>query len=405
MTGRSVGQPWIGVAGGRLSAVPPRTQVVVVFGGRSAEHDVSCISARHVLSALDPQRYEVVPVGITRDGRWVDARRLVGDLIGSGQGSGGDPGGPAAISPEAEVGAGSGVASPDQAPAEDEIGIGGLVDLGGSARTTVVFPLLHGPMGEDGTVQGLLEIAGLPYVGAGVLASSLCMDKSVAKEILAYHRLPQTRWRRLKAASATESLLDEVAADLGFPIFVKPANLGSSIGISRAEDRRALSAAAAVAGDHDDALVFEAAVAGREIEVAVLGNDTPEASVPGEIVTPGGFYDYDQKYLTEDATLLVPAPLPEPDVVAVRELAVRAFTALGVEGMARVDFFYEGPGAPGGPGSFLVNEVNTIPGFTAISMYPKLWESTGLPAGQLLDRLIALALERHRRRHRRRQTR
>jgi len=382
--------------------VPRPTQVVVVYGGRSAEHDVSCISARHVLSALDPRRYDVVPVGITRDGRWVDARRLVGDVTGSAS-----PG-------ETSAGAGAGVASPDDAPPEDEIGIRCLVDLGVVNPSTVVFPLLHGPMGEDGTVQGLLEVAGLAYVGAGVLASSVCMDKTVAKEILAYHDLPQTRWRSVAATRITEVLLDEVATALGYPVFVKPANLGSSIGISRAEDRAALAHAAELAAEHDDVLVFEAAVRGREIEVAVLGNETPQASLPGEIVTPGGFYDYDQKYVSDEPDLLVPAPLGEADVAAVRELAIQAFRALRVEGMARVDFFYEEPGAPGAPGRpdtpgtpgapgrFLVNEVNTIPGFTAISMYPKLWEASGLPVGELLDRLIVLGIERHRRRSRRR---
>jgi len=382
--------------------VPRPTQVVVVYGGRSAEHDVSCISARHVLSALDPRRYDVVPVGITRDGRWVDARRLVGDVTGSAS-----PG-------EMSAGAGAGVASPDDAPPEDEIGIRCLVDLGVVNPSTVVFPLLHGPMGEDGTVQGLLEVAGLAYVGAGVLASSVCMDKTVAKEILAYHDLPQTRWRSVAATRITEVLLDEVATALGYPVFVKPANLGSSIGISRAEDRAALAHAAELAAEHDDVLVFEAAVRGREIEVAVLGNETPQASLPGEIVTPGGFYDYDQKYVSDEPDLLVPAPLGEADVAAVRELAIQAFRALRVEGMARVDFFYEEPGAPGAPGRpdtpgtpgapgrFLVNEVNTIPGFTAISMYPKLWEASGLPVGELLDRLIVLGIERHRRRSRRR---
>lgn len=382
--------------------MPRPTQVVVVYGGRSAEHDVSCISARHVLSALDPRRYDVVPVGITRDGRWVDARRLVGDVTGSAS-----PG-------EMSAGAGAGVASPDDAPPEDEIGIRCLVDLGVVNPSTVVFPLLHGPMGEDGTVQGLLEVAGLAYVGAGVLASSVCMDKTVAKEILAYHDLPQTRWRSVAATRITEVLLDEVATALGYPVFVKPANLGSSIGISRAEDRAALAHAAELAAEHDDVLVFEAAVRGREIEVAVLGNETPQASLPGEIVTPGGFYDYDQKYVSDEPDLLVPAPLGEADVAAVRELAIQAFRALRVEGMARVDFFYEEPGAPGAPGRpdtpgtsgapgrFLVNEVNTIPGFTAISMYPKLWEASGLPVGELLDRLIVLGIERHRRRSRRR---
>jgi D-alanine-D-alanine ligase len=345
---------------------------VVLYGGRSAEHDVSCVSARHVVSALDPDRYEVVPVGIARDGRWVDGR------------------------PALEVAAPA-LPSPDLAAEADLLPPGWLGSAaGGGSAAAVVLPLVHGPMGEDGTVQGLLEVAQLPYVGAGVLASALCMDKSAAKEVLAHHGVPQAAWRSARADEAGPALLDEVAAAFGFPVYVKPANLGSSIGISRAGDRAALAAAVELAAGYDDVVVFEEAVAGREVEVAVLGDDRPRASLPGEIVSAGGFYDYEEKYLSDRAKLLVPAPLDGAEVAAVQALAVRAYRALRVEGMARVDCFYDERGR------FLVNEVNTIPGFTPISMYPKLWEASGLPTPALLDELVALALARHQRRRSRR---
>lgn len=343
---------------------------MVLFGGRSAEHDISCISARHVVSALDPERYEVVPVGITRDGRWVDARRLVLDA------------GPATAA----------LPSPDLAASGDVLPAAGFPQALGEPGQTVVFPLVHGPMGEDGTVQGLLEVAQLPYVGAGVLASAACMDKGAAKEILQFHGIPQGRWRSARLDEVAPPFLDEAESSLGYPIFVKPANLGSSIGISRAGDRGELAAAVELAGRYDDFVVLEEAIVGREIEVALLGNDDPAASLPGEIVSGDGFYDYEEKYLSDRAKLLIPAPLSDTEIAAVQTVAVRAFRALRVEGMARVDFFYDDQGR------FLVNEVNTIPGFTPISMYPKLWEASGVPTTALLDRLVALAVERHERR-------
>lgn len=352
--------------------VATRTRLVVLFGGRSAEHDVSCVSARHVVGALDPQRYEVVPVGITRDGRWVDARAHLHAGLPDGA-----------------------LPSPDTADAGAVLP-GGIAHVAGEAGRTVVLPLVHGPMGEDGTVQGLLEVAGLPYVGAGVLASALCMDKASAKEVLGFHGIPQTPWRSVRVGDVTADVLAEAEVALGYPIFVKPANLGSSIGISRAEDRSSLAGAVELAGAYDDVAVLERAVPGREIEVAVLGNDRPRASLPGEIVPADGFYDYEDKYLSDRAKLLVPAPLDEAEVATAQALAVRTYRALRVEGMARVDFFYDRDGR------WLVNEVNTVPGFTPISMYPRLWEASGLPATELLDELVALALERHRRRGARR---
>lgn len=321
------------------------------------------------MSALDPDRYEVVPVGITRDGRWVDARRLVLD---SG--------------PTTEA-----LPSPDLA-SDGDVLPAGVQSIAGAAGVTVVFPLVHGPTGEDGTIQGLLEMAELPYVGAGVLASALCMDKSAAKEVLQFHRIPQVRWRTARVDEISAPFLDDVESSLGYPIFVKPANLGSSIGISRAKDRGELAAAVELAARYDDFVLLEEAVVGREIEVAVLGNDAPEASLPGEIVSSDGFYDYEEKYLNDRAKLLIPAPLSDDETAAVQHAALQAFRALRVEGMARVDFFYDDQGR------FLVNEVNTIPGFTPISMYPKLWEASGVPSAELLDRLVALAIERCERR-------
>jgi D-alanine-D-alanine ligase len=346
---------------------------VVLYGGQSAEHEISCISARFVLSTLDPARYEVVLVGITRDGRWVDATRLVG---------GADPASPA-------------LPSPDLATAGDVLpapGVGALAGAPGAPAETVAFAVLHGPMGEDGTIQGMLEVAGIPYVGAGVLASAVSMDKSVAKELLHFAGIPQARWRWARADEIDEDLLDGVELNLGYPVYVKPANLGSSIGITRAADRAALERGVALACGYDDFVVFEENVVGREIEVAVLGNEEPRASLPGEIVAGEDFYDFEEKYLSDRAKLLVPAPLSEPEVAEIQELALRAFRALRLDGMARVDFFCtEG-------GRFLVNEVNSIPGFTPISMYPRLWEASGLPPAELLDRLIDLALARHARR-------
>jgi D-alanine-D-alanine ligase len=346
--------------------VDERLRLVVLFGGRSAEHEVSCVTAAHVLAALDHRRYEVVPVGITPEGRWVLDKELA-----------------------AAVAAG---ARPDRCPVAGEE-VEPTEVAGGPG--VVVFPLLHGPYGEDGTVQGLLEMVGVPYVGSGVLASALAMDKAMAKAVLAQAGLPQVRHlaRRHDRLGAPEELAAEVGDRLGWPVFVKPANLGSSVGVSKVGGPDALASAVADALAYDEWVVIEEAVVGREIEVAVLGNQRPEASVPGEVVPGHEFYDYADKYLDDAARYLVPAPLAAPAAAEVRALAVRAYEALRCEGMARVDFFYE----EGGRG-FLVNEVNTIPGFTPISMFPKLWEASGVAYPALLDRLVDLALDRHRRR-------
>jgi D-alanine-D-alanine ligase len=347
-----------------------RIRLVVLFGGQSAEHDVSRVSALHVLGAVDRDRYDVAPIGITRDGRWVPM--------------------PDALEPGARA-----LPSPDGSPADAEIEPLPAVTGDAGGEQVVVLPLLHGPMGEDGTVQGLCELAGVPYVGAGVAASAVCMDKGLAKSVLDGAGIPQCRWLAVRETDADADLLDRVERELGYPAFVKPANLGSSVGVTKAHDRAELEAALATAFGYDEHAVVEESVTGREIEVAVLGNARPKASIPGEIVPGNEFYDYADKYVTDGADLRIPADLSPDEVAAVQRLAVDAYRALRVDGMARVDFFYE----EGGRG-WLVNELNTIPGFTPISMYPKLWEASGLPYAELVDELVRLAVERHARRAR-----
>lgn len=379
-------------------STPGRRPVVVLFGGQSAEHDVSCTSVVAVLRALDPERYDVRAVGVTRTGQWVSsptADALVASLrsgspaperiLASGEpvsltaslsGAGG-PLAPAALAPLA----------PEPAdPAELEPAL-------------VVIPVLHGPKGEDGTVQGLLELANLPYVGSGVLGSALAMDKAAAKRMFDAHGIPQALWlsRRsweLDTPAGVRALLDAVDAQLGWPVFVKPANMGSSVGVSKAGDAAELRAALTLALAYDDTVVIEEAVVGREIEFAVLGNERPEVSLAGEILPGNDFYDYEDKYLGDAAALVIPAALDPAAQAIGQDLAARAFAALGCEGMARVDFFLDQQGR------WLVNEVNTIPGFTPISMYPKLWAASGLPYDRLVDRLVELAVDRWRRRAR-----
>jgi D-alanine-D-alanine ligase len=347
-----------------------RVRLVVLFGGRSAEHEISCISAFNLLRAVDPERYDVVPIGITRAGQWMDASDT---SIESATASGALP-------------------SPDLSPGTSELPLAGKLPASPGQGTTVVFPLLHGPMGEDGTIQGLLELAGVPYIGSGVLGSSVCMDKGMAKDVLQAHGIPQARWMTGRVGELGVDVQRELGDALGFPMFVKPANLGSSIGISRADNASELRQAIELAASYDEYLVFEEAVQGREIEVAVLGDRTPRASLPGEIVCDGTFYGFEEKYRTPATKLLIPAPLSDSEVAEVQALAVKTFKALRAEGMARVDFFYSNEG------QFLVNEVNTIPGFTPISMYPMLWEASGLSYAALIDELVDLALQRHQRR-------
>ena len=344
--------------------VGTRTRLVLLFGGRSAEHDVSCVSARHVAAAADKERFEVIAVGISRSGQWRLAELL-------------DP-------------------LPDRLDAD---GLGVTPAEIFAEPGTVVFPLVHGPMGEDGTLQGLLEVADVPYVGSGVLASAVCMDKAMAKLVCAQHQIPQCRYRTASSGDPAEEAAREAIADLGLPLFVKPANMGSSVGVSRATTEFETVKALEAAAQYDQTLVIEEAVTGQEIEVAVLGNQDPEASVPGEIVPGAEFYDYADKYLTDGAKLVVPAEIPQAAADQARDLAVTAYRALRCEGMARVDFLFE----PGGRG-MLISEVNTIPGFTPISMYPKLWEASGLPYPQLIETLVALAVERYERRLQHRRT-
>jgi D-alanine-D-alanine ligase len=349
---------------------------MLVFGGRSAEHDVSRVTAVAVARALDPDRYEVIPVAITKEGQWLladDARELIARD-------------PAALPGALEVTGselerlGGAVASP------------GRGDLG----VDVVIPLLHGPYGEDGTIQGLLELADLPYVGSGVVGSAVGMDKVMMKRAFSACGLPQASYLVLRDGDDRAAFADHVERELGIPCFVKPANMGSSVGVNKAHDRAELDAAIEEALEFDEWILAEEAVAGREIEVAVLGDSPPEASVPGEILPGAEFYTYADKYEDGEAELLIPAPLDEAQTAEVRRLAVEAFQACRCEAMARVDCFFEEDGR-----GFLVNEVNTIPGFTPISMYPKLWDASGLPYPELLDRLVELAIERHARRARR----
>ena len=352
-------------------ALPERIRLVLVFGGRSAEHEVSCTTAAHVLRAIDHDRYDTLPVGITRDGTWLRSDDAIAALRAG-----------AKSLPDHLSATGTAIEPlPAVQPVSADVPV-------------VVLPLLHGPYGEDGTVQGLLEMAGVPYVGTGVLGSALSMDKAAAKELLAAHRIPQCEWRSGRVHEIDDEFLAHLADALGFPLFVKPANMGSSIGVSKVRELDELRAAVDEAARFDDWIVFEENVDGRELECGVLGNDRPMASVIGEVRPGADFYDYDDKY-EDGAELLIPAPIPQPVSDQLRELAVQTLGALRCEGMARVDFFWEEDGR--GP---LVNEVNTIPGFTPISQYPRLWEASGLPYAKLIDELVALALERHERRSR-----
>jgi D-alanine-D-alanine ligase len=344
-----------------------RLRVGVIYGGKSGEHEVSVASAASIFRHLDRSRYEPVPVFIEKSGRWT-LGAPVPQAISAGE-----------------------VLKQTAATALQPVEPSAAVSC---AAFDVVFPVLHGPYGEDGTVQGLLELADIPYVGAGVLGSAAGMDKGVMKTLFAAHGLPIVRHvvvRQQEWAREAHAITARVASLLGYPAFVKPANLGSSVGISKAASDGELADAVALALEFDRKVLIEAAVPqAREIECAVLGNDEPEASVPGEVVPSREFYDYAAKYLEDTSQLLIPAPLDEQQTSAIRRLAVQAFTAVEGAGMARVDFLLNGT-----TGEIFVNEVNTIPGFTTISMYPKLWEATGVPYPQLLDRLIALALERH----------
>ncbi|MDO8364387.1 MAG: D-alanine--D-alanine ligase family protein [Actinomycetota bacterium] len=349
----------------------PRINLIVIFGGQSAEHDVSCTTAAHVLRAADPAKYRITPIGISRDGRW-------------------------AIAAEAHAALQQGPQSlPGRLVADGEAIEPTLAITPSAAGRTVVVPLLHGPLGEDGTVQGMLELADLPYVGTGVLGSAVAMDKAMAKQVTAINGIPQAAYVALRANEITPGTPARLAEELGLPVFVKPANMGSSVGVTKARTVEAIRDAIEVALGYDEWIVVEEAIVGREIEVAVLGNLEPRASVPGEIVPGAEFYDYADKYVDDGSQALVPAPLTPEQTAQVQELALKSFKALRCEGLSRVDFFFE----EGGRG-FLLNEINTMPGFTPISMYPKLWIASGLSYAELIDELVRLAIDRHSRRRR-----
>jgi D-alanine-D-alanine ligase len=358
-----------------------KIKVGILFGGRSGEHEVSLESAASVVRALDPSRYEITPIAITREGRW-----LLGPALKANS--------PLAL-PEVLENGEPVIAPPDPGcPQLIPLNSQGPQRAAGASRLDVVFPVLHGTFGEDGTVQGLLELAGIPYVGAGVLGSAAGMDKDVTKRLFRDAGLPVVRWELVRRTGweqepiRTRKLLER---RIGYPAFVKPANLGSSVGITKVHARKELEPAMKLASRYDAKVVVEAAIDAREIECAVLGNDLPEASLPGEVIPVNEFYDYEAKYVSEGSQLIIPARLREHQTKRIRQLAIRAFKAIDCAGMARVDFLMERR-----TGVIYVNEINTIPGFTSISMYPKLWEATGLPYTKLLDRLIELALERSR---------
>jgi D-alanine-D-alanine ligase len=372
--------------------VKKKIRLGILFGGRSGEHEVSLTSAASVLKALDPEKYEVLPIGITRDGRWLvgsSADRLLPGVLENGRPvtASVDPTGPRLIP-----------LGPDSlAPRERR------ASESRSAEIDVIFPVLHGTFGEDGTVQGLLELAGIPYVGAGVLASAVGMDKDVMKKLFRDARLPIVKWVAvLRSEWEQHPLRVRARAEkkIGYPMFVKPANLGSSVGISKVHAAKEFAPAIKLAAEYDNKVIVERAVDAREIECSVLGNEHPEASVPGEVVPVNEFYDYEAKYVKEGSELIIPAKLRPRQARRVQQLAVRAFQAIDCAGMARVDFLLDRKTA-----GLFVNEINTIPGFTPISMYPKLWEASGVPYSKLVDRLIELALERHRQKTHTRYTR
>jgi D-alanine-D-alanine ligase len=354
-----------------------KVRVGVIFGGRSGEHEVSLRSAESVIRAIDKAKYEVVPIGITPQGRWLvsgDASSLLPQTVMT-----------ASIQQQVAI-----IGDPTRK------GLMKLDDLGETVNKQmidVIFPVLHGTFGEDGTIQGLLEMASVPYVGCGVLASATGMDKVIMKQLFtqvgltvcSYEWFLRSSWEKNQ-----QQVLRQLVKNLKSPWFIKPANLGSSVGISKAADKQELIAAINDAARYDRRIIVEEAVSGREIEVAILGNDDPLASLPGEIITGHEFYDYEDKYIDNTSRTEVPAKLPKKVLKTIQEDAIRAFRAIDGSGLARVDFFVEHAS-----NRVLINEINTLPGFTSISMYPKMWEASGIRLSELIDRLIQLALERH----------
>jgi D-alanine-D-alanine ligase len=385
-----------------------KLRVGILFGGRSGEHEVSLLSAASVLKAIDKNKYDVVPIGITKEGRWLTpshAERLLrGEAPHEDSGRHLRAGDPQATPGAAVLAKGEAVIVPPVPQSH------GLVPFESAATDStsrpaehsidvdVVFPVLHGTFGEDGTIQGLLELADIAYVGAGVLGSAAGMDKDVMKKLFASAGLPivkhvtilRNQWKQDR-----KKVTREVESKLSYPVFVKPANLGSSVGISKVHDRKEMGPAIEAAAGYDRKIVIEQGVGGkkhkaRELEVSVLGNDAPQASIAGEIVPSAEFYDYNAKYLDEGSQLLIPARIAKKQMKEVQEMAVRAFQAVDCSGLARVDFLMDPKTS-----RIYVNEINTMPGFTSISMYPKLWAASGVEYGALIDRLIGLAVERH----------
>jgi D-alanine-D-alanine ligase len=354
-----------------MTSEKKRLRVGILFGGRSGEHEVSLASAASVIRGLDPDKYDAVPIGISKEGHW---------LIGSAAQK---------MLPEVLKGGQRVMMTADPTDAA-------LVRLdgsGGGQRIDVVFPVLHGTFGEDGTIQGLLDLAGLPFVGAGVLGSAIGMDKDVSKRLLQVAKIPVVPWVTVQRSDwerHPREIQKSIEMKFKYPVFVKPATLGSSVGMTKAHSRTELAPALNLAAEFAMKILVERCMIAREIEVSVLGNHNPKASVPGEIVPHREFYDYAAKYLEEGTQLLIPAKLTSAQSKKIQKYAVDAFRALELSGMARVDFFLEKKG-----GKIFLNEVNTIPGFTSISMYPKLWEASGIPFRELIDKLIELALEQH----------
>jgi D-alanine-D-alanine ligase len=352
-----------------------KLRVGLIYGGRSGEHEVSVLSANSVIAAINKDKYEVYPIGITKDGQWLPGQ-----------------------SPQALVASkdlqvrlladGSAAGSSLTLALENR---GGRVLSSLCETLDVIFPVMHGPFGEDGTIQGLLEVMNIPYVGGGVLASAVGMDKAIMKAVFQQKGLPMGAYLVYLRKELTNfcRVAVEIETELGYPCFVKPANLGSSVGISKAHDRESLQKALALAAEFDRKIVVEKMLTGREIECGVLGNDEPQASVPGEIIPCAEFYDYEAKYILGDSKLIIPAELAPELTQRIQDLAVKAFRAVDCSGLSRVDFFVDEAA-----NQIYINEINTLPGFTRISMYPKLWEATGIGYVELIDRLLQLALER-----------
>lgn len=354
-----------------------KIRVGVIFGGRSGEHEVSLRSAESIINALDKSRYEIVPIGITQQGRWLISRDAT------------------AMLPQAVMSSDSQqqVAIIGDPTAQGLMHLGQNGEMPNTEPLDVVFPVLHGTYGEDGTIQGLLDMAGVPYVGCGVLASATGMDKVVMKQLFERAGLTVTPYCWFLRSSWEESpkkVLKKISRSLGFPVFVKPANLGSSVGISKARDKEELREAIKDAARYDRRIIVERAVTGREIEISVLGNEHPLASLPGEVITGHEFYDYEDKYIDNVSKTITPAKLPKKIIKQIQRDALIAFQAIDGSGLARVDFFVESKTS-----RVIINELNTMPGFTSISMYAKMWESSGISYRELIDRLIALAFERH----------